>query len=93
MKRKDVYSVIDSERNYQDAKWHDTGSSDGPGTGSLDRSLDEFILYIHVYADKLVETTAHGANKDEKLDFVRKVAGLCVACMEAHGGKKRLNYE
>jgi len=89
MKREEVYKLIDSERDYQDKKWEETGSSDGPGMGSLDRSLDEFILYIHVYANKLVETSAHGENKDEKLNFVRKVAGLCVACMEAHGGKKR----
>lgn len=85
--RNDVYKAIDSERDYQQSKWGNTLSGGRPGNG--DRSVDEFILYISGYSNDLVNLGSHFADTNEKLEFVRKVAGLCVACMEQHGAPHR----
>jgi hypothetical protein len=85
--RKEVYSAIDTERAYQDSKWGNTLSGNRPGNG--ERSVDEFALYIYGYANKLMQNASEFANTEEKLHIIRKVAGLCVACMEQHGAPKR----
>lgn len=82
MKRQDVYSLIDGERNYQDAKWGHTLSGGRPGHG--ERTVDEFSLYISGYTGDLVDFASHFGNEAGKLEIIRKIAGLCVACMEQH---------
>lgn len=91
MERKKVYEIIDSERDYQDEIWNGTASSRNPSfeKGALDRTIDEFALYIKGYSDDLVRVASHSDNPFDKLDVVRKIAGLCVACMEKHGGVSR----
>lgn len=83
MTREDVYKVIDGERAYQDSRWGSTKSSGREGAG--ERSIDEFILYIAGYANDAQQVASHFGDADEKLAVVRKLAGLCVACMEQHG--------
>lgn len=77
--RKHVYKAIDGERDYQDAKLAKLG------IGALDRTIDEFALYIVEYAAQLRQVASTSTDPDLKLDAVRKVAALGVACMEAHG--------
>ncbi len=79
--RREVYRALDSERDYQDDKFEGSRSA-------IDRTLDEFILYICQYADEAAELTTHG-NEAEALHFVRKVGALCVGCMERHGAPRR----
>lgn len=89
--RQEVFSAIDSERDYQDSRWGGTLSGERPapeGEGG-DRSLDEFILYIRGYASDLADFAAKSSDWQEKLHKVRKVAGLCVAAMEQHGAPHR----
>jgi hypothetical protein len=86
MKREDVYRAIDSERDYQDSMWSDTASDGEPGEG--ERSRDEFALYIAAYTADLVQTCKN-FNETEKTEIMRKIAGLCVACMEQHGVNNR----
>lgn len=83
-----VYAAIDTERDYQDARWGDSLSSDRPGNG--ERSIDEFALYISAYADKMVQQCGTFADPKAKLESIRKVAGLCVAAMEQHGAPDRV---
>lgn len=85
--REQVYKAIDSERDYQEEMWGSTFSSDQPGNG--DRTLDEFALYIEGYADDLARVASHSVSVTEKLNIVRKIAGLCTACMEQHGAPHR----
>ena len=80
-------AAIDSERDYQDALWGDSGSSDTPGHG--ERTIDEFALYIAAYTAKMVEQCGTFADTKTKLNTIRKIAGLAVACMEQHGAPKR----
>ena len=90
--RTKVYKAIDSEREYQDKIWDGTASSKNPSIekGGLDRTIDEFALYIKGYSDDLVQIASHSDDPNKKLDVIRKVAGLCVACMEKHGAPKRI---
>jgi hypothetical protein len=86
--RQEVYAALDTERAYQDSKWGDSRSSGEQGAG--ERTLDEFALYIHGYADDLRRIASHTVYRQEKLDFIRKVGALCVAAMEQHGAEPRI---
>ncbi len=82
--RLDAFDAINSERDYQDNLWTDRGAA-------IDRSLDEFILYIKQYADEAGALTTH-ADEEEALNFVRKVGALCIGCMEKHGAPRREGF-
>lgn len=83
-----VYAAIDSELKYQEEKYGKTLSSNRTGNG--ERTLDEFALYIYGYANDLMQTASHKDEPKEKLDIVRKIAALCVNCMEQHGSPFRV---
>jgi len=83
-----AYTALDSERDYQDDKF----PAGQERHSAIDRSLDEFILYIQQYAAEAGALTSHG-DEDEALNFVRKVGALCVGCMETHGAPQRLGFE
>lgn len=91
MERKDIYKIIENERAYQDKKWKGTKSGAKAGFGSLDRSIDEFVLYLEVYSRDAANVAAKTSDKIPILDIVRKIAALSVACMEAHGAVDRVN--
>jgi hypothetical protein len=86
--REAAFRAIDSERNYQDSRWGDTLSGGRPGAG--ERSVDEFALYIIGYANDLLVNASHFGNTEDKLDIIRKVTTLGVACMEQHGAPHRV---
>jgi hypothetical protein len=86
-KRDEVYQAINTERSYQDSRWGDTLSGGRPGNG--ERSVDEFALYIIGYANDLLVNASHFGDQGDKLDIIRKIGGLTVACMEQHGAPKR----
>ena len=86
--RSAVYRALDSERAYQDSKFENQEDRGG----AIDRSLDEFILYIKQYADEAGALTTH-ENEEEALNFVRKVGALCVGCMERHGAPQREGFD
>jgi hypothetical protein len=81
--RDTVYFAIDTERDYQDRLWGDAGTAEQPGPGR--RRLDEFGTYVSGYAVKLVLSQSTEA----KLEAVRRLAALCVWCMEQHGAPLR----
>ena len=85
--RDDVYAAIDSERDYQDAQWGGTSEGGRPGNGF--RSVDAYAAYIQRYTNVLIEVVGTSDNDMRKLDVIRKIAGLCVVCMEQHGAHKR----
>lgn len=85
--REYAFKAIETERNYQDAQWGDTASDEREGDGS--RSLDEFALYIKGYTDDLVQYCSKKADKEGKLEIMRKIAALCVHAMERHGSVER----
>lgn len=92
--RQAAYTAIDTERDYQDRRWGGTASSRQParpGTarGAQDRTIDEFALYILHEANQLGLIAGSTDDAVAKLDRVRKVGALAVACMERHGALSR----
>lgn len=90
--RQQVYDAIDSERDYQNLKWGNTLSGDRKPTDEQpagSRTVDEFALYIVGYGHKLLDNASSFSYTNDKLEIMRKIAALCVACMEQHGAPKR----
>lgn len=81
--RQEVYAAVDSEREYQNRLWP------GQYGESKKHELDAFVLYIAGYTNRLIDKASSTDDVTERLNFVRKVAGLCVACMEQHGAPHR----
>jgi hypothetical protein len=78
--RSEVYSAIDSEREYQDKLWGEGGAHE----------IDSFATYIRRYSAILDEVATLPSGDQAKLSVVRKIAGLAVACMEQHGAPTRV---
>lgn len=77
MKRSDVYKLIDGERDYQDALPSDR-------TDGRKHTVGEFMIMLQYYMDKAVEAWTTNAGDEKSLDVIRKIAGICVNCMENH---------
>jgi hypothetical protein len=69
-----VYAAIDSERDYQDLKF-----------GGNPHEIDAFATHIRQYSMVLDETATSPNDPRAKLAVVRKIAAICVRCMEQHG--------
>lgn len=89
MKRSEVYSLIDGEREYQDKQWPVEAYGKGNGVSA---SPEGFLLVI----EKLLSdartawvTTPLPKDKDEAMNFIRKIGGTAVRAMEQHGAPAR----
>ncbi|KKN75923.1 hypothetical protein LCGC14_0376310 [marine sediment metagenome] len=80
MERKKVYELIDGERDYQDEKWLKFFGCPRPEI-DCDHSAADWLGYIRYTAHKADETL-YFLNKGDTLAHIRKIAALCVACME-----------
>lgn len=80
---KEVFTAIESERDYQDDKW---GLEDT-------HSLEEWVLYMEDYLSKARSALVDAEDDVEALENIRKVAGLAVAAMQDHGAPQREGYE
>lgn len=87
----DVTEAIASERRYQDSRWGNTKSSDRPGNG--ERTIDEFVLYIHGYTVDADTSVDNEVDVTEIMHIIRKIAGLCRACLEQHGDPDNITAE
>lgn len=87
--RAEVYVAIDSEREYQDAQAGNAARHVGvEGRGTMHPA--EFILYAEKCLNDAREACYRGTSgAQDCLPFLRKVAGLAVACMELHGAPHR----
>ena len=87
--RIDVYAAINTERDYQQDRW--APSDLGATVADADtRSIDEWSLYLQRYVMRLVLHSADNPDeRTEKLATMRKIAAMCVACMEQHGAPHR----
>jgi len=88
MNRKDVYKIIDGERDYQIKrhKNHPVKHKD------VNHSVADWVIYMENQLNKAKE---HIYNLDtaSALEQVRKVTALGVACMELNETKYRGSYE
>lgn len=83
MDRKEVYEIVDSERDYQNKlnpQWNHGGKA----------SVGEELLIMHHYLNQAMElwTTSYGNDKPP-LEKIRSVIACGVRCLENHGGYPR----
>jgi hypothetical protein len=72
--RAEVFTAIESERDYQQKRW----PGHVHGTGS-------YLAYIDSYLRKAVNTATCSSDDAGTMDVIRKIVALCVACMEENG--------
>lgn len=77
--RQEVYNAIDGERAYQEKL--------NPRT----LSIGEEIALTLKYTQKSLDEWSNNFNppEQEALSMLRKVAAICVRCMEHHGAPQR----
>lgn len=88
MKRSEVYSLIDGERNYQDKQWP-VGAYDG----AVSATPEGFLLVIEKLlgdARTAWVTTPLPKDKVQAMNFIRKIGGTAVRAMEQHGAPARV---
>ncbi len=85
--RQEVYEAIDSERDYQERRWTpETTTSGGQ------HSIEAWVVYLQDYLTECIHQLSRNGRpmaNDLALDTIRKLAAMCVACMEQHGAPKR----
>lgn len=79
--RSEVLRALDSEIRYQDDRW---------GL-PVERTLDEWALYIRDYAEELAHQCTRG-EEGSALETLRKVAAMGFRAMEQHGALRRRDY-
>jgi hypothetical protein len=85
MKREQVYEAIDTERAFQDFKW-----------GSIDEHPHEvgaWLTILHGLIHKAQIAWSESNGDVRALQYIRKIAGVAVACSEQHGIKRRSPIE
>jgi hypothetical protein len=80
MERKDVYKLIDGERDYQDSRWNsETTASEGR------HSPEEWVLYMEEYLDDakhILSKNSVDASYPKAMEIIRKVTAMGVCAME-----------
>lgn len=86
--REIVYSVIDGERNYQDAGQGNAERHEG----MPDMTPGEIILCMEKLLDDARRTWYSPNGGKACLHDIRKIAAMGVQCMELHGAPHREGY-
>jgi hypothetical protein len=86
MTRQEIYSRIDTERQYQDLRW--TPRREKNGTPDEEKLPAEWINYMEFHLRE-AKNAVYFLNDEEALAQVRKVAALAVICLEIHGCPER----
>lgn len=73
-----AYKAIDSEREYQETKW----------TGH-EHEVGAYITMLDFYVAEAKKGWVKNSGDAAALESIRKIAGIAVACMEAHGAPER----
>src|SRR5690242_12518169 len=82
--RKEVYTVIDGERDYQDAQRPDRFTEPVlPVAGEL------ICIQTYLTEAQNLYTKSPGETPKAGLDNIRKIAAMCVRAMEHHGAPPR----
>ena len=85
MDRSDVYQQIHNERAYQDSfKVGPDGRTDG-----REKSVGDYLTLIRTYSTKADAAYSGYSGDIPALHEIRKIAAICVQCMEVHGSPSR----
>jgi len=85
MERKEVYRIIDGERDYQNTV---RKANENETREDQDKCLSDFILYMEYTLNK-AKTAIYTLNETEALALIRKVTALGVATGETFGFPER----
>ncbi len=77
-----VYSVIDGERDYQE-------SLPDSRTDGANKTVGDYIVMAERYMRKAIDDWTDNPGNTQALHQLRKVAAICVRCMEEHGAPFR----
>lgn len=80
--RKQVYNIIDGERDYQDVL-------PPTRTVGVEHTVGDYITILRHYLMKADEAYTTKAGDEAALDVIRKIAGTAIHCMEDHGAPRR----
>lgn len=94
MKRAEVYSAIDGERDYQLLQWGKAGlNRGGPGgDGDVAHEVGAWLTFMRHYMNLADTATATSHDDTPCLHMIRKVVALGVACLEQHGCPRRAGH-
>jgi len=85
MNRSEVYQQVSNERDYQDSfKVGLDGRTDGK-----EKSVGDYLTLIRTYSSKADAAYSGNPGNTPALHEIRKIAALCVQCMEVHGAPSR----
>ena len=87
MERKDVYALIDGERDYQDAMTADPARPDMIDDLHVGDTLSAMRVALRMAEDAWYSGSEPHPNA---MEYMRKIAGLAVKCMEKNGAPARL---
>jgi hypothetical protein len=85
MNRKEVYTVIDGERDYQDSKW-------GGRNHDQIHEIEAWIMYMEHYIDQakaILSTESYVTANTKAMGELRKAIALGIACMENYETPRR----
>lgn len=74
--RQEVYSAINRERDYQEAKW---------SRPAHNHTVTEYLVYIQHQLDLARTKVSTMEDDGDARAELRKIAALCVSAMEEHG--------
>jgi hypothetical protein len=83
MERKNVYNLIDGERDYQNSKW-----PQGRPKGDEECSVAEWLIFMEKCLND-AKNNIYNLKESEALSCIRKVTALGVACMEYNETESR----
>jgi hypothetical protein len=89
MNRKQVYELIDGEREYQNSRWNDKTSS----SGGWHLYPEQWIIYMEDYlqeAKHLISRESGDTAYPKAMEIIRKVTAMGVAAMEQIETKPRI---
>lgn len=93
MTREEVYKLLDGERAYQnfwdEKRKTETDVKGGAQLLDKDKPVEAWILWMENYLLEARTAATKSLNKEEALEFIRKVTALGVACMEYNETKPR----
>jgi len=87
---KDVSDIIDSEVEFA-RKWDALPISERPLKDS-EKPVEFWLMHIRRYL-RSAEEDCYGTDKTPALENIRKIAALCVRCMENNNTPKRVLKE
>lgn len=85
MERKEIYRIVDGERDYQDTIRKE---NENETREDNEKCLSDFILYMDHTLNK-AKTAIYTLNDEEAKHMIRKVIALGVACGESFGLPER----